>query len=278
MIKSAVTISLVPEARGGPFVFWDDLAAGCRMAARLKFHAVEVFAPSATALEEAGLRQQLQKNNLALAAVGTGAGWVLHRLTLSDPDDAVRRRAIDFVRSIIDVAGPLGAPAIVGSMQGLTATTDLLKDQPNRLWDALEQLGEHARQYGVPLLYESLNRYETKLVKSLTAGVSVLTVTLRKGANVKLLGDLFHMNIEDVNPPDSIRQAGPLLGHVHLADSNRRPAGCGHIDFRAVAQALRDIGYSGYVSAECLPHPNPYAAARQTMKAYRQFFSEAPRA
>ena len=29
MIRSCVTISLVPEARGGPFVFWDDLAAGC---------------------------------------------------------------------------------------------------------------------------------------------------------------------------------------------------------------------------------------------------------
>ena len=32
-MKSAVTVSLVPEARGGPFVFWDDLAAGVRQAA-----------------------------------------------------------------------------------------------------------------------------------------------------------------------------------------------------------------------------------------------------
>ena len=36
-MKSAVTISLVPEARGGPFVFWDDLAAGCRSAKALGF-------------------------------------------------------------------------------------------------------------------------------------------------------------------------------------------------------------------------------------------------
>ena len=40
---SAVTISLVPEARGGPFVFWDDLAAGCAKAAELGFDAVEIF-------------------------------------------------------------------------------------------------------------------------------------------------------------------------------------------------------------------------------------------
>src|SRR3954447_9527654 len=46
MIRSAVTISLVPEARGGPFVFWDDLTSGCRKAAELGFDAVEVFPPS----------------------------------------------------------------------------------------------------------------------------------------------------------------------------------------------------------------------------------------
>ena len=32
MIRSSVTISLVPEARGGPFVFWDDHHAACRFA------------------------------------------------------------------------------------------------------------------------------------------------------------------------------------------------------------------------------------------------------
>ena len=33
MIQSAITISLVPEAKGGPFVFWDDLAVGFEQAA-----------------------------------------------------------------------------------------------------------------------------------------------------------------------------------------------------------------------------------------------------
>src|SRR3712207_508724 len=51
-VKSAVTISLVPEARGGPFVFWDGLEAGCREAAALGFDAVEVFAPGRSALPD----------------------------------------------------------------------------------------------------------------------------------------------------------------------------------------------------------------------------------
>ena len=69
MIKSAVTISLVPEARGGPFVFWDDLPAACRKAAELGFDGVEVFAPDAGSLG-AGLRRALDDQGLQLAAAG----------------------------------------------------------------------------------------------------------------------------------------------------------------------------------------------------------------
>ena len=116
MIRSSVTISLVPEARGGPFVFWDDHAAACREAKRLGFDAVEVFAPPT--VDAAALRRSLDDNGLKLAAMGTGVGWVLHRLTLTSPDAAVRKKAVGFIRTIIDLAGSFGAPAIIGSMQG----------------------------------------------------------------------------------------------------------------------------------------------------------------
>src|SRR5687767_9123971 len=118
MIKSAVTVSLVPQARGGPFVFWDDLPASCKQAKQLGFDAIEIFPPSADAIEPQLLRALLGDNGLALAAVGTGAGKVVHSLTLSSPDAALRKRAKDFICSIIDFGGPFGAPAIIGSMQG----------------------------------------------------------------------------------------------------------------------------------------------------------------
>ena len=80
-MKSAVTISLVDEARGGPFVFWDGLEAGCRTARELGFDAVEIFTPSPDAIDPTLLRRLLDAEGLRLAAVGTGAGWVKHRLT-----------------------------------------------------------------------------------------------------------------------------------------------------------------------------------------------------
>ena len=117
-IKSAVTISLVKEAEGGPFVFWHNLAAACAKAAELGYDAVEVFAPNADAIPVDELRQLTQQHNLKVAAVGTGGGWVIHKWHLCHSDVASRDNAKNFIRSIIDTGGQLGAPAIIGSMQG----------------------------------------------------------------------------------------------------------------------------------------------------------------
>ena len=62
------------------------------------------------------------------------------------------------------------------------------------------------------------------------------------------------------------------LARLRFVDSNRRPAGLGHLDFGPIAAALREIGYSGFASAEALPYPSPVEAARQTMEVYRRYF------
>lgn len=270
MIKSAVTISLVSEARGGPFVFWDDLPAACAAARELGFDAVEVFPPSAVAVSTANLRRAVDENGLKLAAVGTGAGWVKHRLTLTSADASIRDKAKSFIRSIIDFAGPFGAPAIIGSMQGRHGDGVDHETALGYLRDALNDLGEHAKQYGVPLIYEPLNRYETNLVSTVADGVALLRSLSTR--NVKLLADLFHMNIEEADIAAAIRAGGSDIGHVHFVDSNRRPAGCGHIDYTPIAAALRDINYTGYASAEAFSWPDSNAAAKKTIETFRKFF------
>lgn len=267
---SAVTICLVPEARGGPFVFWDDLAGSVRKAQQLGFDAVEIFPPGPEALKVAEVKKLLGDHGLSLAAVGTGAGWVKHKLRLTDGDGAVRQKARDFVKSIIDFAGPLGAPAIIGSMQGRHGDGASREAALGYLQEAVVELGSHARQYGVPLLYEPINRYETNLITSIVQGPEFLRPL--GDSNVLLLADLFHMNIEEVDLPAAIHTAKGFVGHVHFVDSNRRPAGLGHLDYAPIAAALREIGYDRYCSAEALPYPDSDQAAEQTIKAFNQYF------
>ena len=212
----------MPEARGGPFVYWDDLADGCRKAAALGFDAVEVFPPGPDAVSPEELRTLLDDNGLSLAAVGTGAGWVKHKLSLTSADEAARDKAIAFVRSIMDLAAKFDAPAIIGSMQGKWEGAVTKAVALRYLGNALFKLDEHALDLGTTLLYEPLNRYETNLVNTLGDGVQLLTGI---GAQrVKLLADLYHMNIEETNLADALRKAGSHVGHVHFADSNRHRA------------------------------------------------------
>ena len=271
-MKSAVTVSLVKEAKGGPFVFWDDLPAACAKAREIGFDAVEVFPPEPDAIEVGGLRKLLSEHKLSLAAVGTGAGWVKHKLLLTGANADQRKLAKEFVRGMIDFAGKFGAPAIIGSMQGRWGGDVSRERGLEQLAEAVGELSNHARQYRVPLLFEPLNRYETNFVSTVEAGLDLLN---KAGSDdIRLLCDLFHMNIEERDIAESLRRAGKHLGHVHLADSNRRAAGGGHTDFAPIAGALREIAYSGYISAEAMAGPGgPDEAAKMTMAAFRKYFA-----
>ena len=271
MIKSAITISLLPEARGGPFVFWDGLVDGCAKADALGFDAVEIFPPSADAIDPNELRGLLAKHNLKVAAVGSGAGWVKHKLRLTDPDAAIRKRAVEFVGTIIDFAGNFSAPAIIGSMQGRYDAPVSREQALAWLAESLEQLGPRAAKFGVPIFYEPLNRYETNMFNR-TADALEFLATL-KTQNVKLLCDLFHMNIEEADIAAAIKLAGPKVGHIHFADSNRSAIGFGHTNIAPIADALREIGYEGFISGEIFPTPDSETAARKTVESFKNFFN-----
>jgi sugar phosphate isomerase/epimerase len=269
-IKSAVTVSLVEEARGGPFVFWDGLEDAFQRSAELGFDAVEIFAPGPEAVNVEELRRLTETTGLSVAAVGTGAGMVKHGLSLTDLDPGQRAAAVEFIKQMIDFGGPFGAPAIIGSMQGRWGGEITHEMALDWLGDALDELGDYAEQHAVPLIYEPLNRYETNLIKTVAGGVSYLQSL--ETTNVRLLADLFHMNIEEASLPDAIRTGAGWIGHVHFVDSNRQAAGLGHLDFGPIANALKESDYAGYLSAEAFPIPDSETAAHQTIEAFRRYF------
>lgn len=80
------------------------------------------------------------------------------------------------------------------------------------------------------------------------------------------MADLYHMNIEERTIPAAIAQAGHMLRHVHLSDSNRHQPGAGHIDFAAAFRALEQIGFGDFMSIECRLDGSPEQALRESMR------------
>jgi sugar phosphate isomerase/epimerase len=123
------------------------------------------------------------------------------------------------------------------------------EDDRHVLIEALTELGEHAAREGVCVLVEPLNRYEDHMINRLDQAVDLCSAVGL--TSVRIMGDFFHMNIEEIDMAESIREAGGFLKHIHLADSNRRHPGAGHTDFKPALAALGALGFDGYMALEC---------------------------
>lgn len=176
---------------------------------------------------------------------------------IGDLDADRRREAVEHMKQLLSGIAELGGVgAITPAAFGLASRTLPPFEAPRTqgedrrvLKEALEELGEHAEAEGTLVLLEPLNRYEDHMLNRLDQAVELCKASGRD--SVKVMGDLFHMNIEEDDPGESIRNVGGYLAHVHLADSNRAHPGAGHNDFASAFGALRDIEFDGYLAMEC---------------------------
>lgn len=181
---------------------------------------------------------------------------------LAHPDDTIRSQAVDYYLRLLDFAAAIGQPLV--SCHGLVGRVRAISSQAeeyNLFGAAVRQISERASQMGLKLVMEVLNRYEAHLVNT---GTEALDFVNDVGTeNVGILLDAYHMNIEEANPAETIRQAGNRLWLYHAADSNRQGIGRGHTDFSGQLAALSDIGYQGPIILECTaPGPDPFTAIK----------------
>ena len=110
----------------------------------------------------------------------------------------------------------------------------------------VRELGDMAAAYGITLGMEVLNRFEGYLLNTCEEALDLVTKIDRP--NVKIMLDTFHMNVEEDSFGDAVRLAGPLLGHMHVGEANRRPPHeGGRIPWKEIGDALHEIGYDGDV-------------------------------
>ena len=178
-------------------------------------------------------------------------------------DRARRYACADALKRHLDYAAELGAvgPITVPIFNDNSRVPDLsplAHPRPggaDSLLAMLRTLVPHAEQVGATILLEPLNRYDSNSLPKQKDGAEVVRALNSKG--VRLMSDVFHMHIEETNSPATLREVGDTIAHVHLADNTRLEPGSGDIDFRAIMQALKEIGFTGYMAFECGLSPGP---------------------
>jgi sugar phosphate isomerase/epimerase len=238
-----------------------DFESNVDRIASLGYDGVELAIRDPRLVDASALETVLTSRKLKVPAIGTGQAWGEEKLSFTSGDLHVRRTAIERIKSHISLAKRLNAIIIIGLIRGTTPLGQTHGQSIEWLVEALKECSEPLAAQGVRFALEPINRYETDLIHTVSEGLELID---RVGAdNLGLLLDTFHMNIEESNIENSLRQADGRIFHFHVADSNRWYPGAGHLDFRSILETLISTGYQGWVSGEFLPRPDADTAARK---------------
>ncbi len=184
-------------------------------------------------------------------------------------DPGVRESSVEYLKGCITMVSELRDGEGGGTMSIVPSEVGKVKEMasPEEEWgwavEGLKQVDEHARSVGVRIAIEPLNRFETNF---LNRHDQALLLAKEIGDNAGVCLDIYHMNQEEADPLQAIRNAGDRLFDFHVADNNRMACGQGALDWAAIMGTLKEIGYAGSVTVEFVPPldrtpANPYKNA-----------------
>jgi D-psicose/D-tagatose/L-ribulose 3-epimerase len=125
--------------------------------------------------------------------------------------------------------------------------------------DTLGEVAEEAKQRGVTLGIEVVNRYESHLYNTLA---DLRETILDTGAdNIVVHADTYHMNIEEEGLYKPLVDCADVLGYMHMSENHRGLLGSGTVNWDEVFRGLADANYQGPFVVKCFPAVNPELAA-----------------
>lgn len=197
---------------------------------------------------------------------------------VSSDNPAYRQGGIDYIKDMIDVAEKIDCKVIVGPMYSACGKArQISEEEKKQQWDwAVENLkivAAYAKEKGIRLAIEPLNRFETDFINTVDQALELID---RIGFdNVGILLDTFHMNIEESDISEAIRKAKGKLFHLHTCANNRGIPGEDNFDWDAIVSAVKEIGYDDYCVIESFtPECKEIAKSASVWRA----FAESPEA
>lgn len=230
-----------------------DLLERVRRAAAAGFDVIEITPPDFMMNLDADRMRELKdcaaENNIEMSfCIGFPKD-----LDMASPDAAVRQKGMKYTRNILEAVHRMGGKILSGILYSYWPFDYNEPVDKEGAWkrglESVREVVKTAEDLDITYGIELVNRFEQYVLNSVEEGIEFVTQVGNPKCGILL--DMFHMSIEEDNPADAIRKAGKLLCHLHISQNNRKiPAPGGPIDWPAVAQALKDIGFGGRVVME----------------------------
>lgn len=249
-------------ALASAFVVFRGFEKSIEKASALGFDGVELALKEAKEVDAVKLSHWLSSHQLEVSCISTGQVYAASGLMFTDEQPEKREAVKRVFYEIIDLAADFGKLVNIGRVRGQIGQQPREKAE-SLFIDMALHLCNYANKKGVTIILEPVNRYEMDFINSVDEGVALLQKM--NIPNMKLMPDVFHMNIEDRSIGGELARHIDFIEYIHFADSNRLAPGQGHTNFKEIFDHLMEVKYDGWISLEILPRPDPDTAAQQSI-------------
>jgi sugar phosphate isomerase/epimerase len=254
----------------------EDIFGYC---ARIGYDAVEVapytlakYVTDIPSTERTRIRESAARAGIAIS----GIHWVLVQaegMYLTSPEAATRERTANYFCDLADFCADIGGRVIVvGSpkqrslLPGVTAA-----DAWTWATDVFRPAVKTAERRGVTICFEPLPLEDTNFIN--TAADAVRFTRQLASPSFKVILDVRAMSHEGKPVPQIIRETQGHFAYVHANDKNLKGPGFGDVDFRPIAEALKETGYDGVVSVEVFKYDEgPEVIATKSLEYLKRTF------
>jgi len=249
----------------------ETLERVCEDVAACGYHGLEV-APFTLCEDPSTLSEtEAKRVGDVIRAAGldpVGFHWLLlapKGLHLTTPDDAVRKKTVEFVKHLGRRCADMGGTIMVWGSPDQRNIKELPYEECfKRATDAVREISEECGKVGVTIAMEPLSRTITDFLKTAEETVQLIEAVDHPACRLHL--DVRAMSDEDKPIPQIIAESRKYIAHFHTNDANSRGPGTGDVDFVPIIDALRKAEYDGYLSVEVFDYkPDAKTIARESI-------------
>jgi sugar phosphate isomerase/epimerase len=256
----SAALEMLPESQ--PVTLRGSIEELCQLAKEIGYDALELHIRDPKRYDVEEIRAVTGRYGLSICAAANGMEHTLGGLSLIDDDPVKREQAIAKVFEHVDFVSRLDARLILGIIRGNIPKGKPVQGYLDRFAEALGRICDYAVQKQVPVVLESILRYINNYLNGVPETMDFITALGHPNLSLHL--DTHSMALEEKNLKESILYCKDKpLGYVHYSDNNRFYPGGGALNFSELTGALLDIGYSGFITVECLPYPSAEESARR---------------